>query len=357
MRFSRYLIPLIVFLISTATGFYSYSYQRNIIREEIKYAGENGLPIVCFISIDNYSNQIYYQRYYSLNLVVPGHDPVYITDLEIGFDYGEMIFFTEDGTLHLRPIYFHSGTITEQILRFPDTEFKDGPEYDATAHLLSSEGLKARKVLPETLEIASLYDDRVEVQDVVTGEFEVVQFTENIEWPEKEGYYQHYLIKISGDGSLMYIAYVSNPPSEVSSVIYRCEMESGEISEIINMDSAIIDISTNYSGDSFAVSRLRPDLTTGAFFSVFEVGEEVFQHDIQGVGTNGFSQYSDNWIVIRSVNAPIWETLIVNLDDPSVQYRYTHVMPRYSGDWSGFVAIYEPPPEGLDGMYDNYDPD
>jgi hypothetical protein len=345
MRFRHYIYPLIFFLILWLIGAGISANHRKAIADLINTAGRNREPIV--VKVD-------YSVPFSsgVSLMAFNTDPIAVNTNHMSYTYN--ISFDETGTLYIHDYNYASEISTYQSIRFPDYKSTPAGTYqftDSTTDPIAAWAFFSKW----QIELGIL---GFTITDILTGEERYIEFETAPPWEsefmEPLAYVKNIL---SSDGQVLF-TYESDNPFTGSPGIWRYDIQPGTWTLVCEIKTSKINyVSVGPEGDLIAV--LMDPVSSGSgstlsfplsFDSVFldgRSGEELHRESNSFAVTIG-----QRWAIVASVGTGMGSMTLIALD-----LENGFAKTSFGGGFLGSIALYEPPPNGLDGMYENYVPE
>ncbi len=349
MRYVRYLIPLIAFALAMMVMSLIAGTHRSRIRTMINSAGQNGQPIIAVQGEE--LNPLSTLTLYSLD-----HGPIPLCTS--GNDVSRLdVFFKDDGALFLGGSSFIPLPCLGRRFRFPDYRARPLDEfalravtrpYQGDEVYACSDNLRWRLVLGE---------DALTLEDLVLGGSTVFHPQSIPPWHAPDtpvgAIWENAL---SPDGSVVITTCVITGSTDPS-VFWRYDIEEDSWTRLVELPvhSYVSGVfSVGNAGEVVAIpvddpSRGRRDL----LFLDGSTGMTIVSEPNarQGVLGNRWSaclktSLSGATEIVLFEMGDNWKRHTISLGTAQRQHRYFGY---------GRIAMYEPPPNGLDGMYENYD--
>jgi hypothetical protein len=323
-------------------------YTRHKIAAMINNAGARGEPIIAVRSA--------ILGYRSISLFTLDNSCARL--IEPKDEMAAFLYFSDDGTL-----YAYGGRdmapISAARYMFPDPR----PEAVDAHNLLQDNEFPLHDddlVFPGSRRFALSYRNEIlTLVDVEDGTMTDIPLPPDITAPRnlREAAETGSLPVVSGNGMFIVLAELveSRGPDDI---IREYLISTGEWVELARVDmseSSLISISSN--GKVITVPVRSPTSIGDVMFIDGETGNTILvEHD------SACASITDKWAVCVSDWSQAGQRIVVyNMEDnwkkytitprPRVISRPYHFLVHY------LVALYEPPPDGLDGMYENYKPD
>ncbi|MCK4721600.1 hypothetical protein KAU08_13105 [bacterium] len=343
MRYRNALYLFAYFVIVWMVAAFLSSAHKRELADLINEAGRNGEPVIATSIYGGLTDLAF-------ELFIPGGESrSFGTNAEF---HPMWMNFAEDGTLHLFNRVVFTRTGTHRIIRFPDTGSTMGstPTYN-----INHTRFVPYNVMKWEVFIA---DEGCLIINILNGDNWIIEFEETPPWVLEGASAPHYINshRISDDGNSIFITEETDSPSG-NEKIWRYDVESGTWTTLCSLDLAERpDLVVSSAGEMISVlvesSGSSPPGSTRVFTNdmVFlngRTGEELHREYYPCAAVLG-----TRWACVILYAARRANATLVLLDMENNFARTTIAARAFCG-----LAIYEPPPNGLDGMYENYVPD
>lgn len=342
MRNIRIVIPVAVTLAAVIIFSIIAGCHRNKIRSVVNSAGKNGFPIV--VTYSPYDSRLSPYSLFSLD-----SDPIPLTGFRNEV-FRLRSIFSEDGHLYLYEEHFLPTGRNMQI-RFPDYHPRAFNGFPESAYLRQSFALA-----PNARWMVIMEQDRLVRIDMKSGKTEDIYPSATPPWHDPKRpvgiFYDHFL---SPEGNVI-ITTGRMDSSTDPDYLWRYEIESDEWTELPRihlLDHAKISVGPN--AHILALPILPTTPQSGYREIVFIDGltgtrlASEPDSDRAIVGNNWAACITSNYstgtvdLVLLEINDN-WKRHAITLSR-TIFFNYYYHFP---------LAMYEPPPNGLDGMYENY---
>lgn len=347
MRFHRYMLVVAVFvLVVVVLAFVSASH-RNRIRTLINTAGRDGKPIIVITHGE-------FPWLTPLRLFSPEHRPIGFGTTFMGASWPK--YFSDDGTLILlgSELGGRSGSISQA--RFPDHRLH--PAEERFPQLLdrpmpTSGPPHLSQNLTWKVEFHSNF---ITLKDLTSGEITNLHPTNEPPWELSDPLAgTDYEAFISPEGEVVFVIQ-STEGSGLPDLIWRYDIEEDNWTKLAkaNLDRTR-GLTVGPDGRYIAVRMQAQGLSQSSYYAFLDgvTGEELASErdvNLPVIGRRwaacitARSSQPGSIILFDMENG--WERSTMDLEHRSPYWRQTS---------SGSIAMYEPPPNGLDGMYENFD--
>ncbi len=342
---ARYIIPILIFLISLSLSAYKVISYKVGIKSVINTAGENGWPVIAVTK--GYDNP-------SLWLMTLDVKPVSLFTHGCIEDY-ENIFFNKSGNLCL-----HNNRNTQyRFFEFPDYNSQScKPMYPGLSQYSSRDiiynGMSGGVYV---IDPSSLFSREVVLVDITSGVINEFEFTQEPPWEQDA--------KVSSNPGIMYqvvrdyLFIVENStntevpdpnyPDIRTQSIWRYQISNDSWKHIADCGERARSFSTAPDGSVVGLTSKHGLLYYYTEFFDCETGDLIMSED-----NCKEPRIGKRWAACKGnlQNGITYGAILFDMDDN---------WERYEIDWStndnGFLtysihAIYEPPPDGLAGMGD-----
>ncbi len=340
MRYKHYIIPIIYFLILWTIGAFVTSSHHSTIRGILDNAASNNEPVIV---VQNYNPIFGFPLHgYSLD----GTSIPVATDIAY---FPQLFLFDQDGSLHMFNDKLLAGPPIHGIYRFPDNkpeevEYIADPRGSSTSYLAP--------FILHTWEIV-LSREKCVVINNLTNEERTIDFREEIpNLCEQDGELSPLNpADISTDWNVLVVC--ENPKCTFGlEKIWRYDIHQGSWSKICELDLSMW-AAPSVSADGDVVAVIVENSKSGSYFNgdlVFldsETGEKLHR-EIDTIAV----QVGRRWACCLPSTGGFSGSSVVVLDmDNNFARTVINIGLTFS------FALYEPPSNGLDGMYENYVPE
>lgn len=344
MRFRHYIYPVIVFIVIYVVSAVIAFNTRTRIRNAVNYAGKTGTPIIA-------ASRNQWSDFGNLCLFSVGEDPLVIFNEPAIFTW--MLEFDDDGTLYKLdsdPSGYHQPTFDIRLSDIRSGSFypPDTPRIPGNDIPLILYGNYGTKWMVD------FKHESCDVTNLITLDTWRVDYENEPPWFGKdEPYTNAFYYAVSTEGSAIVVI---QEPDTVSAngKLWRLDKDSAIWTDVADLyDRRMSGLVVGPYGDYISVG-IAPNITTWHAFQPSDMvildghtGEELFRT------TDAlYTCIGRRWIVFRSGTHDFYPITIEVLD-----IKDNFNQSRFADEEVGPFAVYEPPPNGLDGMYENYVPE
>jgi hypothetical protein len=337
MKSNRYFILLAVYyILSLSVGTLAH-FHRISIRNAINNAGRNGEPIVA----SSNGNWLFPARLFTLN-----RSPIIIQpDLALSY---ECFFFEKEGALDIFPAREKEYFSHEHII-FPNfnsitidvTEVVENNPKSPITGMVFYGGLSCFD--------ACITNDAMHLTDRITGDHNDIEFKSAPPWVLESDFYQYPGgCNISPDLDV-FIAVLTTASGPTIKPVWRYNIQEGVWAKICDLKVSYPSLlSVGPGGDIFAVtidSLVSSPASTLPCDIVFLDGRTGIE--LHRVPNSGYAQIGKRWAAITSWSGMASSITLLDIEN---NWQATSLGPSLPCNF----ALYEPPPNGLDGMYENW---
>ncbi|MCX6647472.1 MAG: hypothetical protein NTY09_14095 [bacterium] len=343
----RFIIPSILFVISSACGFIQTSNHTRAVENLLNNAGRNGEPVIAALA-DAYQNLPYNFNQVELRLYNIEGDYVRLAPAQTfnSDSYFNLLYFTTDGMLYMYIEYepFLPDGLNGLILTAKRFDFYrprqhwDFPRDDATLVWV---------YVDKSPDEVGIFKDYFVIHNTLEGSYEQIEFEEPD--PLLDGEYlsdDFYQLYLSNDHSKLIMVYDPghNGGEDVGIWIYDVGVGTWNFLPVPYF--VPFKISSSLDGKSFAV--MRHDSAQDYFSTIIDLesGNIIFTQ------TCSMPDIWQNWVVMKDYARLDPKLKIYDIRNDWHEYEFDKpeldILP-------GFIfqtfAIFEPPPDGIDGLY------
>ena len=329
------------------------------IERIINEAGRNGEPVIVATYLDLTGSHRY--GLYSLSGDAAG---INCPELIKFFNNDGSLYFVKlsgQGTIYIGSDFMIPGQ-SLRCARFPEMVIRDAslPSFIVT-EIQSPDKLIDEEISPNARFRARVFNTYMEIEDFITGEMLQRDFDTEAPWysdeiPDVDSYFS----SISNDGKYFLVRAHSAGIENILPV-WMYSIESSEWNLLGEFATGIHErLDTISEGGKYAaVLEADRDL-----ISTISVIDTITGNEILFLESAEFPQFGSRWFccLIFEVNV-FAEIRVYDMDNNWEEYIIPIRDDSYFADSSEKaltfpfpIAMYEPPPDGLDGMYENYIP-